>query len=154
MSALECHWLRKNLSEGFAIPEDALEWLMALWNLIQVFDDMADGDFPDRDRLDIAIVDAIAGMPDNPFFVQHRHVLTPLLSVAILKWKASDTAERDGGASAITYAWRGGYYDIVLAVAQIVHGTEATLQIAHNIMALYGEPFESYIEEMRCPVQP
>lgn len=146
-------WLSRNLREAYGIPDDAREWLMSLWNLIQVFDDMADGDFPDRDKLDIAIFDAIAGMPDNPFFVTHRHILIPLLSVQILKWKASDTAEREGNASALTYAWRAGYYDIVLAVFQIVHGTEAAMQTAHRLMELYGEPFTDYMKEMECRVQ-
>lgn len=146
-------WLSRNLRESYGIPDDAREWLMSLWNLIQVFDDMADGDFPDRDKLDIAIYDAIVGMSDNQFFVAHRHILLPILSVQILKWKASDTAEREGKASALTYGWRAGYYDVVVAVAQIVHGTEATMHIAHRLLELYAEPFDDYLEEMACRVQ-
>lgn len=141
-------WLSRHLKDTLALPDDAREWLLSLWNLIQVFDDMADGDHPDRDQLDMAIYDGLVAMPSNAFFVKHRAVLLPLIAIAILKWKASDTAEKSGHASAMSYAWRAGFYDIVLAVVQLAHGTEAAMQIAHEVMALYGETYTDYIEEM------
>jgi hypothetical protein len=140
-------WLSRNLKETLALPDDARSWLLSLWNVIQVFDDMADGDFPDRDKLDVAIFDAIVGMPANPFFNQHKAALLPLLAVAVLKWKASDTAERAGQASPMSYAWRAGFYDIVLAVVQIAHGTENAMQIGQSVMALYGEGLPEYLKE-------
>lgn len=147
MAAEAEFWLSKNLKEVFALPDEAREWLMALWNVVQVFDDMADGDFPDRDRLDVAIYDAIVAMPNNGFFVRNRSILLPLLSVAILKWKASDTAERAGSPTAVSFVWRAGFYDIVLAVVQIVHGFENAMQIAPSVMALYGEKLPEYLAE-------
>lgn len=149
-------WLSKNLKDELSLPDDAREWLLALWNLIHVFDDAADGDPINRDDLDKAIFDAIVSMPANGFFVENRAILLPLMSVAILKWKASDTAEREGKASAVSYVWRAGYYDIVLAVVQIVHGTETAMQIAHEVMRLYGETFGGYQAEFAgaAPCQP
>lgn len=140
-------WLSRNLNETLALPDDARAWLMSLWNVVQVFDDMADGDFPDRDKLDIAIFDAIVAMPANLFFNQHKAALLPLLAVAILKWKAADTAERAGTPTAMSYVWRAGFYDIVLACVQIIHGTENAMQIAASVMALYGETLPDYLKE-------
>ena len=33
-------WLRKNLEEVFALPSAAVEWLLSLYRIIQVFDDI------------------------------------------------------------------------------------------------------------------
>lgn len=147
MSAEAEFWLSKNLKEGFALPDDAREWLMALFNAIQIFDDMADGDFPDRDRLTVAICDTLVNMPSNPFFLRHAPTLLPLLATAILKWKASDDAERAGEANETSFIWRAGYYDIVLAVIQLVHGQEVALDVCRQAMKLYGEPYSDYVKE-------
>lgn len=147
MTAEAEFWLSRNLKEVFALPDDAREWLLGLWNLIQVFDDMADGDHPDRDKLDVAIYDSIVGLPNNGFFQKHRAVLLPLLSVAILKWKAADDAERAHEPTATSFVWRAGYYDIVLAVVQLVHGFDSAMQIGTKVMALYGEGLSAYLAE-------
>lgn len=147
MTAEAEFWLSRNLKEVFALPDDAREWLLGLWNLIQVFDDMADGVHPDRDKLDAAIYDSICGLPSNAFFQQHRAFLIPLLSIAILKWKAADDVERAGNPSATAFVWRAGYYDIVLAVVQLVHGFDNAMQIGASVMQLYGESYDEYLAE-------
>lgn len=143
------HWLSKNLSEGFGITDDAHDWLMELWGVIQVFDDMADGDFPARDELLAALVSSLCTMPANPFFRAFQDELIPLMAVAILKWKASDDAERAGEAGAMSYAWRAGFYDIVLAVVRLVHGDAVAMEAAQHVMRLYGETFDDYQREFR-----
>jgi hypothetical protein len=141
------HWLSENFTQTFGFPEDAKAWLLSLWNAIQVFDDMADGEAPDRDDLDAALYDVLVAMPSNDFFLRHAHILLPVVATQILKWKGSDTAERAGEADARSFGWRAGYYDVVLIVAQLVHGQEAAMHIAHRIMALYGEDFAAYCDE-------
>ena len=141
------YWLNENFKEAFALPEEARAWLLSLWNVIQVFDDMADGDHPDRARLHQAIADALVNMPSNDFFLRHGHILLPLISVAILKWIASDDAERAGSADAMSFAWRAGYYDIVLAVVQIVHGDDIARGVCRAVMGLYGENYSEYLKE-------
>ncbi len=147
MSAEAEHWLSKNLTEGFGLPDDARDWLMALWNAIQVFDDMADGDFPDRDKLMAAICDTLVNMPANSFFLAHAHSLLPLMATAILKWKASDDAERAGEANETSFVWRAGFYDIVLAVIQLAHGQAVAIDACRQVMRLYGEKFSDYQKE-------
>lgn len=140
-------WLSRNLQESFAITGDAHDWVMGLWNAIQVFDDMADGDFPDREDLFACIADALVNMPANPFFQQHARTLLPLMAIALLKWRASDDAEREGNPSEVSFVWRAGFYDIVLAVIQLVHGQAIAREIAHHVMNLYGEKYADYVEE-------
>ncbi len=138
------YWLSTNLKDAFSIHGDAHDWLMSLWNAIQVFDDMADGDHPDREDLLAAIGDVLVLMPGNPFFRANMDALLPLVAVAILKWKAADDVERGGKPSEMSYAWRAGFYDIVLAVVQIVHGREVALDMAQYVMNLYGESYAEY----------
>lgn len=86
-------------------------------------------------------------MPQNSFFVQHASHLLPLVSMALLKWQASDHVEREKQASAQSYMWRSGYYDVVLMVVQLVHGPVAATTIAHKVLGMYGETFDQYMKE-------
>ena len=140
-------WLQRNLTEVFQLPPDATDWLLSLWNVMQVFDDVADGDPVSRADLDRAIHDSLVGFYQNSFFARHVPYLVPLMAVAILKWQASDKAERDHKPTAMSYAWRAGYYDIVLAVVSLCHGQFVAQQNAHLVMALYGEPLDAYLSE-------
>jgi len=141
------YWLSRNLNEAFAIHGDAHDWLMALWGAIQVFDDMADGDFPERENLLAAVADTLVNMPANPFFRANAETLLPLVAVAILKWRAADDVEIGGKPCEMSYAWRAGFYDIVLAVVQLVHGFEVAKDAAQYVMQLYGENYADYVEE-------
>jgi hypothetical protein len=141
------HSLSRNLKEAFAIHGDAHDWLMALWNAIQVFDDMADGDFPDREDLIQAVCDTLCLMPGNPFFQAHSETLLPILAMQIYKWKAADDAEREGSPTEMSFAWRAGFYEVVLCVVQLVHGRQVAMDAARHVMNLYGENYADYVME-------
>jgi hypothetical protein len=142
------YWLRRNFMETLSLSEEASDWLLALWEVIQLFDDIADGAAVDRDDLDAAIWNTLVGLPSNGFYQRNAHILIPLMGVAVFKWKASDTVERDGGACAMSFVWRAGYYDLVLAAVQIEHGVQAAMDIGQSVLKLYGENFEEYMKEM------
>jgi len=129
------------------LPPDAARWLLDVWNAIQVLDDVADGDSIDRDALDRAIYDLLVGMPSNRFFAVHAGTLLPALGLMVLKWKASDTAERGGRADARSFVWRAGYYDVVLAVVAAHHGPAVAMTVADKVMELYGETLHEYLKE-------
>lgn len=142
------YWLRRNFKESLALSDEASDWLIALWEVIQLFDDIADDDKINRDDLDAVIWNALIGLPSNDFYQRNAVILIPLMSVAVLKWKASDTVERAGDACATSFVWRAGYYDIVLAVVQIEHGVQAAMEIGSAVLKLYGESLEDYMKEM------
>jgi len=129
------------------LPPDAARWLLDVWNAIQVLDDVADGDSVDRDALDRAIYDLLVGLPANPWAMRNAHTLLPALSLMVLKWKASDVAERAGRADARSFVWRGGYYDVVLAAVLAAHGPQVALSVADTVMSLYGETLDDYLKE-------
>jgi hypothetical protein len=140
-------WLKENLQRVLALPAPATEWLMMLWGAIQVFDDVADGDPVEREDLNAAIWNTLVGMNQNSFWAANSITLAPVVATMILKWQGSDQAERAGNADARSYVWRAGYYDVVMMVVALCHGTKYATDNAHLVMALYGETLEDYIKE-------
>jgi hypothetical protein len=138
----------KNLFENaLGLPPDAATWLLDLWAVTQVFDDVADGDNVARKDLHDAIWRTLVNMPSNPFFTANSGNLLPVLANSILKWVASDDAERAGQADEKSFVWRAAYYDVVLMVVLLAQGKDAALAKAATVMALYGENFSDYRRE-------
>jgi hypothetical protein len=140
-------WIQRNLEQVFSLPAPAVEWLTALYGVIQVFDDAADGDPIERAELDKAILDSLVRMPVNQFFLTYPAALSAALQTMVLKWQASDRLERDGNAGPKAYMWRAGYFDVVLLVVSLCHGPEVAQEAAHLVLELYGESLEDYMKE-------
>ena len=140
-------WLKENLQRVLALPAPAIEWLLMLYGAIQVFDDVADGDAVERDDLNAAIWNTLVGMSQNTFWIANSQTLTPVVASMILKWQASDQAERSGKADARSFVWRAGYYDVVLMTVALCHGTQRATETAQQVMELYGETLEDYMKE-------
>ena len=138
--------LELNFRQSFELPEDAVDFLMNTWD-DQFFDDIADGDEVKREDLNKIIYDFFIGFYVNRFFLDNLISLKSQLSTLILKWEASDVAERQGEASVRSFMWRAGYYDLILAVITLVHGHEKALLLSKVVMDFYGENFDEYLEE-------
>tara|TARA_R110000824_G_scaffold359628_2_gene547225 strand:+ start:8792 stop:9304 length:513 start_codon:yes stop_codon:yes gene_type:complete len=137
-----------HLKEHFAalgIPADASDWLCGVWGAFQFYDDLADGDEITRADVDRELWSGMVTMPSNPFFMARCQTLLPVLALQILKWQASDHAERNGAADARSYVWRAGFYDIVLMVTHLCGGADAAKSRA--VLSLYGETLAEYLEE-------
>jgi len=139
--------LRSNFETVLGLPKPAVEWLVMLWNVIQVFDDVADGDPVHPQDLNAAIWDTLVAMPTNDFYVRNAHHLSPMVASMILKWHAANDAESNGCADERSYVWRAGYYDVVLMVCNLCYGPAATGRVASQILGLYGEKYEDYKKE-------
>lgn len=140
-------WLRENLQRVFGLPQAAVDWLIMLYEALQVFDDVADGDAVLRKDLDSVIWNTLVAMPANPFYAANAGHLGPLMASMILKWQASDKAERSGESDAVSFVWRAGYYDMVLAVVLLCKGPQYATENAQLVMNLYGESFDAYMKE-------
>ncbi len=139
--------MRDVFTRVLGLPPAAVQWLLDLWGVIQVFDDVVDGDQPSRKTAREAIFTALVGLPANPFYLANSQILVPMLTAAVLKWVASDDAERAGEANEQSYMWRAAYYDIVLMVVFLCRGPEYAMTTAKQVLSLYGEPFEAYRKE-------
>jgi len=135
------------LQKGLALPAPAIDWLLMLYGAIQLFDDVADGDPVEREDLNACIWNTLVGMNQNTFWIANSHSLAPIVATMILKWQASDQAEREGKADAKSFVWRAGYYDVVLMTVALCHGTQQATEKAQQVMELYGEKFDDYLKE-------
>ena len=139
--------LQKHFENALALPPDAAQWLLDLWRVIQMLDDVVDNDPIEREELNNTIFLSLIGLPANPFFQAHSANLLPVLATAILKWQASDTTERDNKADAKSFVWRASYYDVVMTVVLLCHGPKKAVNAAPYVMAMYGETFDDYLKE-------
>jgi len=139
--------LRENLETVFMLPAPAVDWLLMVFDAIQVFDDVADNDPVDRQDLNSTIWNTLVGMHQNAFFSTNSAHLMPVLATMILKWQASDIVERKGEPDAMSFAWRAGYYDLILMTLALVHGPGFATVHGHLVMKLYGEKYEEYLKE-------
>jgi hypothetical protein len=139
--------LAYHLRETFELPQPAIDWLLLIWSAIQTFDDFADGDNVERADLDALIWNTLVALPCHPFFAANAQALGGAVSTAILKWQASDKAERDGLADARSFVWRAGFYDVVLVVLNLCYGPSVAQSKAHLVMHLYGERLDDYLKE-------
>jgi hypothetical protein len=140
IDALEEHFVN-----ALDLPRPATDWLLDLWRVIQVFDDIHDGD-PAGDVMP-ALWAALVSMPGNPFYQAHAPALQAAVATAILKWHAANEAEDAGQADERSFVWRAAYYDVVLLATLLCHGQAEALRLAPTIMLMYGEPFAAYREE-------
>lgn len=139
--------LVESMKNFFMLPNDAIEWLLMLWQAIQLFDDVADNDEIKREDLDKVIWNTLVAMPENDFYKRHCSVLAPIVASMILKWQASDQAEKTGNADEKSFVWRAGYYDVLLICIQLCHGTENAIKASFHVMNMYGEKFKDYLKE-------
>lgn len=117
--------------------------------MIQLFDDVADGDQITREELDKVIWCSMVAVHRNEFFQTNVADLLPLVESMIMKWQASDEAERAGEADAKSFVWRAGYYDLVLMATRITHGSAIAQKAAKIVMGMYGEKLEDYLKEFK-----
>jgi hypothetical protein len=139
--------LRHHFAVTLELPDAAVEWLLDVWRMIQMLDDVADGDPVSRDDLNAVIWAALVTMPANPFFLANAAALQTALAQLVLKWQASDDAERQGQADARSYMWRAGYYDLILLVVLLTKGHADAMKDAKTVMHLYGETLHEYLKE-------
>jgi hypothetical protein len=139
--------MRQHFTDLLDLPDAAVEWLLDVWRMIQMLDDVADGDAVSRDDLNSIIWASLVTMPANPFFLANAAALQTALAQLVLKWQASDDAERQGQADARSFVWRAGYYDLVLLVVLLTKGHADAMKDAKTVMHLYGETLHEYLKE-------
>lgn len=139
--------LRENLEQVLQLPNAAVDWLCSLYDVIQAFDDLADGDEVSRERLNALIWGALVGLPSNSFFVSNAAALAPVMAVQVLKWQGADSRERDKCPNEVSFVWRAGFYDVVLMVVNLVHGAAVAHRAAPLVLQLYGETYADYRAE-------
>jgi hypothetical protein len=140
--------VKQILADSFAamdLPEDASAFLLKVWDIIQVLDDIKDG-HPIED-VDGSIYTLLFGLATDEFFYKFRPILISAMLTAYYKWQAANVAEQSRVNLDKAYMWRAGYYDLILLVAALCLPKERVQELAPQILALYGETRDEYLKE-------
>lgn len=136
--------------EKLDFPNDAIHFLVSVWDLSQFFDDVVDNPAEiGRHQANDALWDCFVKLPTNTFYLKHQYTLTGCIIPFLMKWQASDSAERAGRANEQSYMWRAGFYDVVLTCFTILKGPRDAAIYAETIMNLYNETYEEYKKEFK-----
>lgn len=130
------------------LSNDAIRWLLDLWDVLQGLDDWRDGDEMSARDIELTIHKCLFELWSNPFFARNGSFLLPLLSSLVLKWcgaNAIESSHKEHLPKA--YIWRSGYYDLVLQSVAIERGVDFARDAAASVASIYGETLDEYMKE-------
>ena len=133
--------------------ENALRFFLDLSHFVEIYDDLVDQDKPiSTADINSALFAVLCYMPSNPFFLQHRLTLTPLIFTSINAW--ADANEFQGGTiseKALAYGLKGGGVEVLLSIISITRGVEYMRSVSAEIrrIIMAHETFEEYLEEVK-----
>ena len=128
--------------------KDAIEFVLELYRISQVLDDLYD---QDTGAVDQALVHqfawkALCGLPCLPFYQRHFQQVMPLMRAALLDWMDSCTLERAGQhGQQMAWVLRDKIGEILIHVSGIVHGDDYMRSISLDVRKhIYDESFAAY----------
>lgn len=87
----------EKLLEWFGGNRSALEFLVVLSSIAELWDDLVDGDkLPSREEIDRIFMGALVTLPLNEFFQQNKGFFMPLILQSINAWRDSVELEKEG----------------------------------------------------------
>jgi len=133
--------------------ENALSFFLDLSHFVEIYDDLVDQDKPvSVADINSALFSVLCYMPSNPFFLQHRLTLTPLIFTSINAWADANEFQRGTvSEKALAYGLKGGGVEVLLSIISITRGVEYMRSISAEVrrIIMAHETFEEYLEEVK-----
>lgn len=128
------------LLEWFGGDRDAVSFLQSISQITEFFDDVCDSDKDiTAPQLGAALLQAVVGLPANPFYTKHREYLTPIIIQAVNAWHTSNTlAQGSKSERAIAYTLRNYDIHLVEAIIFITRGYEKMREISPQIWIMFA----------------
>lgn len=130
----------------------AVDMCMAVLYIAHLWDDLIDRDkVRTPNEISQAFILALVGIPGNSFYDQHRFLLQPVFSNAILQWLDSNALERSPEIHDRRMAWmlRASILQIFNYSAFLIGGFDWYQQVGPDMRKLYQENFNDFNEEMK-----
>lgn len=142
------------LHEWFLGDREAVQLLLTLSDITELWDDLIDNDKPiSREQINAAFMRALIDLPTNPFFAQHKTYLMPLIIQSINSWQDANVLEQgDDNQRAIAYTLRNMDIQIAQAIAFIVGGFEHMRTVSVDMWDMFGarqDDIGTWLEETR-----
>lgn len=136
-----------NLKAWLCGDTHAVNFVLQMAEVAEVWDDLIDGDEVPTDRLHGAFVTAMFDITGNPFFCQHSVYLRPLMMAGINAWLDSVELEKrkDQWSTVWAYALRDFYMELVPACALLLGGFEHMRRVSIEAREFFqAETLEEY----------
>jgi len=113
--------------------KQAFDFLTTMFGVLHFWDDLIDRERElEPAEVNRSMWDALVTLPENPFYFQNFHAISPVLKVAIFNWHAANAMEKtsDDLDKQIAFVLRSTYVDLVSVCAYIVGGRDWATEVA------------------------
>lgn len=120
-------WSPAGLLELVCGDKDAARFICDVASCSHTYDDLIDQDKPASSAaIHKTMWSLLVGMPGNPFFAKHQDSLRPILTTAILNWRAANDMEQSGSLEElrIAHSIRYALSDVLLMCMVLTGGAE------------------------------
>lgn len=130
----------------------AADYLVAMFHIGEVWDDLIDRDKPVTDsQINDAFVTAIFDLTGNPFFCRHAQFLRPVMLMGINAWL--DSVEYERGQNRHWHTWafvlRNWYMDLVACCAFLTGGFGNMRNVSLEARSFFQtETLEHYLAQL------
>lgn len=129
---------------------DATRFLVTLFEISQVADDIADKDIePSPENIGKVLHWAMVDIPLNPFYVAHSNLLVPLFSTSLAIWSNADKWQEKG----FGFVYREILEQVITMTAFIVGGYDHAQMVANEVYEFYhrdkSETPDEYLREIK-----
>jgi hypothetical protein len=128
----------------------AVRACLDLLEVSHLWDDVVDQDKPvDPETANRAMRKAMIDLPSNPFWSANLGMLTPVMQLAYMQWRAANELEKSVVTADLqkAYMLRASLYSVFHYVAALCGGIDHADKIGPEIYRLYGETFDTFREE-------
>lgn len=122
--------------------------LMIIGRMSQLADDIADGDAPPRQVVDLLML-IFGRLAVNPFWQRHAETLAPLVASSVLMWSATDDWARSPRETAqmFGFVFREIGEQIVSMTAFLIGGADHAATVTREVHNFYhGDGRETFAE--------
>ncbi|GAB7221304.1 hypothetical protein VoSk93_05150 [Vibrio owensii] len=136
----------------------AIDFVVKLFNISQIFDDLIDKDKPVSDE-DIfrSYWLCLIELPKNPFYMRHAATLIPMMQIFLVDYRDSVILERERALTEnehgknIAFVLRDSIGSIITHCAYLIGGYEHMANISVQVReVIFDESLEAYKEGLLC----
>ena len=129
--------------------EPAADFLFKFFAMCHLWDDLIDKDKSRSDAdINYAFWTALIEIPRNRYYLEWRHEIQPLMSVAIQEWFIANELEA-GTRTDIAYTLRCSIVSLIHQAAEICGGLEWALTVGEEIrLKSQNETYDQYVKEL------
>lgn len=130
----------RKLLEWFNGDAEAVEFLLLLSEITELWDDLIDGDKPIlAEQVNTVFMKALLVLPGHPFYRKHQAYLMPLMIHAINSWHLANTFEKGtNNERALAYTLRNLDILIAEAIVYLTGGWARMREVSPHLWRLFG----------------